>query len=194
MYRQNTACFWADWARALALANDRNGFARSRTVWNAAGLLGGWRERRSSQSWQFQVQFSLKATRIEPFAAIIHTQPVLCLTRNAALRNFPYRNAATRIRYPAERAAMYCLPNEQEHHSQAEMIIMATSTYNASVATPAKADPSKPGILSKFIDRIVDVQTAKARGIIADYLSGVSDQELLSYGWEPADIKRLRNR
>lgn len=70
---------------------------------------------------------------------------------------------------------------------------MATSTYNASVATSAKADLSKPGIFSKFFDRFVDVQTAKARGIIADYLTGVSDQELLSYGWEPADIKRLRN-
>ncbi len=71
---------------------------------------------------------------------------------------------------------------------------MATSTYNESLATQGKVETVKSGIFDRFFKRIVDIQTAKARVITADFLSGVSDQELLSYGWEPEDIKRLRNR
>ena len=71
---------------------------------------------------------------------------------------------------------------------------MAASTYNDTIASTDKAKPSKSGIFSGLFNKFVDVQMAKARVITADYLSGVSDEELLSYGWEPQDIKRLRNR
>lgn len=71
---------------------------------------------------------------------------------------------------------------------------MATSTYNESLAGQGKEETAKAGIFNRFFRGIVEIQTAKARVITADFLSGVSDQELLSYGWEPEDIKRLRNR
>ena len=71
---------------------------------------------------------------------------------------------------------------------------MATSTYTQHLVSSGDAKAVKPGIFNKLLKHIVDVQTAKARTMTAEFLSGVSDQELLSYGWELEDIKRLRNR
>ena len=71
---------------------------------------------------------------------------------------------------------------------------MATSTYNAPLATPGNATEGKSGFFTGVLNHIVEVQSAKARVVIADYLQGVSDEELLRYGWTQQDINRLRGK
>ena len=73
------------------------------------------------------------------------------------------------------------------------MINMATSTYNASLADRNDAGQSKPGLFTKLLKGFVEMQTTRARVLTADFLSGVSDEHLASYGWTKQDIKRLRN-
>jgi hypothetical protein len=74
------------------------------------------------------------------------------------------------------------------------MITMATSTFNAPLATPGNAAESKPGFFAGVLNHIVEVQSAKARVVIADYMTGISDEELMRYGWTQQDIKRLRGK
>ena len=70
---------------------------------------------------------------------------------------------------------------------------MATTSYNASLATRNDAGQSKPGLFSKLLNGFVEMQTTRARILTADFLSGVSDEQLASYGWTQQEIKRLRN-
>lgn len=69
---------------------------------------------------------------------------------------------------------------------------MATSTFNHSLPQGA-AGQAQPGFLAKVAERFVAQRTAKARQMTAWYLSSFSDEQLVSYGWSAAEIKRLRN-
>lgn len=69
---------------------------------------------------------------------------------------------------------------------------MATSTFNHSVPQGGVTQ-TQPGFFAKVAERFVAQRTAKARQMTAWYLSSFSDEQLVSYGWSAAEIKRLRN-
>lgn len=88
---------------------------------------------------------------------------------------------------------MYCLPKPMSENQENEMITMATSTYDASGAILATGQ-SKPSLLNRMMDRIVEAQTRRARVMVADFFAEKSDVELSQYGWSQEEIKRLRGR
>jgi hypothetical protein len=91
----------------------------------------------------------------------------------------------------AERAAMNRSTLEQKTHDP-EMI-MATLTFNSAVAGHNETtDQPQSGFWNRFMMRLVERETAKARHQIALHLTQYSDEQLAKFGWTDQDIKRLR--
>lgn len=69
---------------------------------------------------------------------------------------------------------------------------MATSTYNPSFAPSSDASQPKAGLFTRLFNGLVEMQTARARIVTAQFMSNLTDEQLSEYGWTPQDIKRLR--
>ncbi len=80
----------------------------------------------------------------------------------------------------------------KKYNDNREMITMATSTYNPSLASSSDDSQAKPGFFSKIFNGFVEMQTARARILTAQFMSSLTDEQLADYGWSPQDIKRLR--
>ena len=69
---------------------------------------------------------------------------------------------------------------------------MATSTYNPSFDSSPDAPQAKSRFFSRLFNGLVEMQTARARILTAQFMSSLTDEQLKDYGWTPQDIKRLR--
>jgi len=73
-------------------------------------------------------------------------------------------------------------------------MIMATITFNSTVAASNEtAEQPKTGLWTRFMTRMVERETAKARYQTAHYLTRYSDAQLAKFGWSEQEIKRLRS-
>lgn len=86
---------------------------------------------------------------------------------------------------------MYRSPSEQAHNPEVEMI-MATSTYNPSLAASTDVDQSKPGFFARLAQQFVEQRTREARRITAEHMKLYTDEQLVGFGWSAKEIKYLR--
>jgi len=87
---------------------------------------------------------------------------------------------------------MYLSPPEQNKKT-AEMIIMATATLNPTFsARGTTGEHQNSGFLANLASRFVEQRIAKARQHTANYVAGMSDEKLASFGWNEQEIQRLR--